>query len=68
MLPCVNLPPLPIVTRWGTWLKAASGYHETYNAVKKDINPINDDAVMVRNVGRNLHRLYNEQDFIEIYV
>lgn len=38
MLPNVTLPPQPIITRWGTWLEAASFYAKHYLQFKNVVN------------------------------
>ncbi|CAN7938884.1 unnamed protein product, partial [Ixodes hexagonus] len=48
-LPGVPLPPEPIVTRWGTWLKAEEYYSTNFAGVKMVINGFPaDDSVSVR--------------------
>jgi hypothetical protein len=34
MFPELPLPPLPILTRWSSWLEAAKFYAENFNEVK----------------------------------
>ena len=41
MYPNLSLPPLPILTRWGTWLEAAMYYGKYFNEVKRVINAFN---------------------------
>lgn len=33
MVPGVSLPPAPVITRWGTWLKAITYYSEHFDDV-----------------------------------
>lgn len=45
------LPPSPIITRWGTWLKAAIYYSEHFKTIKKVVNMLDsDDAVAIEKV------------------
>ena len=47
----LTLPPVPINTRWGTWLSAAAFYLENYEAVKNFIieyQPDSDSAAFER--------------------
>jgi hypothetical protein len=43
MTPTLPLPPSPILTRWGTWLKAAFYYAENFDDVKAVIDTFNKD-------------------------
>lgn len=47
-LPGVPLPPEPVITRWGTWLTAASYYVKHFEGFKKVIQELEDDAASVR--------------------
>lgn len=42
--PNTQLPPQPVITRWGTWLAAAIFYAENYELVKKVIEDLNDSS------------------------
>lgn len=47
--PNIPLPPQPIITRWGTWIKAVSYYCEHFKEIKNiilDLNP--DDAISIK--------------------
>lgn len=49
MLPNVSLPPSPVLTRWGTWLEAATYYHNNYDDIVKIIYHLNPaDALCIR--------------------
>jgi len=49
--PCIPLPPQPIITRWGTWLEAATYYCDNYKAFCDVINMLNEkDAVSIEHV------------------
>jgi hypothetical protein len=48
--PSLSLPPEPILTRWGTWIKTASYYSENVEQIKLIINNFDDnDAVSIKN-------------------
>jgi hypothetical protein len=48
--PSLSLPPENILTRWGTWIKAANYYCENFEQIKVIINTFDDnDAVSIRN-------------------
>lgn len=48
--PSLSLPLEPILTRWGTWIKAANYYCEHFEQIKLIINSFNDnDAVAIKN-------------------
>lgn len=48
--PDIGLPPSPVTTRWGTWLKAAIYYCDNFDAVKTAMAVFNDDdAEAIRN-------------------
>lgn len=47
--PNIPLPPEPIITRWGTWLKAVSYYSEHFKEIKNIILELNpNDAVSIK--------------------
>lgn len=46
MFPDTPLPPEPIITRWGTWLKACIYYAENFEKLAKFVNEL--DAVDAR--------------------
>ena len=41
-------PPEPVVTRWGTWLKAADYYANNLIEVKKIVNEFEGDGILVK--------------------
>ena len=41
-------PPEPVVTRWGTWLKAADYYADNLIEVKKIVNEFEGDGIFVK--------------------
>ena len=40
----IPLPPLPVVTRWGTWLEAAFFYEEHFEEIKSLITELTDST------------------------
>lgn len=47
-LPNVALPPEPILTRWGTWLKAVLFYAENFEAIKEVVGIFDrSDAIAI---------------------
>lgn len=42
------LPPEPVVTRWGTWLSAASYYVRHFEGFRKVVKELEDDANSVK--------------------
>ncbi|KAJ8949490.1 hypothetical protein NQ314_008181 [Rhamnusium bicolor] len=46
-LPGVSLPLEPVITRWGTWIKAAIFYAEHFEAIKELILDIEDNSQRV---------------------
>lgn len=48
VLPNINLPPQPIITRWGTWINAAIYYCENIQKIRNVIEQFDtDDAVSI---------------------
>jgi len=48
--PLLSLPPQPIITRWGTWLKAAIYYCDNYEIIRDIITSFDEkDSVSVEN-------------------
>lgn len=49
MYPNLTLPPQPVITRWGTWLKAASYLSEHFHEISNVINCLNsNEALSIR--------------------
>ena len=42
----IGSPPEPIVTRWGTWLKATDYYADNLIEVKKIVNEFEGDGIL----------------------
>lgn len=47
-LPGVPLPPEPVITRWGTWLSAASYYVKHFEGFKRVVKELEDDSASVK--------------------
>jgi len=48
--PDISLPPAPILTRWGTWIKAAVYYCEHLEIIKNVVDSFNkEDAISIAN-------------------
>ena len=43
----VGFPPCPIVTRWGSWLEAAFYYAQNLPEIRRIVDSIDDDGVIV---------------------
>ncbi|KAH6933145.1 hypothetical protein HPB50_012496 [Hyalomma asiaticum] len=62
-LPDVPLPPEPVVTRWGTWVKAVDYYNKHFAGVKAVINSFAaDESIAVRRAQTVLHHDTLESD------
>lgn len=48
--PGVNLPPEPIITRWGTWLDATDYYSENIQSIRNVFMVLNDDSASILKV------------------
>ena len=44
----IDSPPEPVVTRWGTWLKAANYYADNLTEVKKIVNEFEGVGILVK--------------------
>ena len=44
----IDSPPEPVVTRWGTWLKAADYYADNLIEVKKIVNEFEGNGILVK--------------------
>ena len=65
----IRLPPQPIVTRWGTWLKAAFWYAQNLPAVRQIVSSFDDDGIIVSRVKEAVQSadLHNELVELENY-
>jgi hypothetical protein len=49
MAPTLTLPPEPILTRWGTWIKASLYYCEHFELTQSILNSFDEnDAVSIK--------------------
>jgi len=53
-VPGTPLPPQPIITRWGTWLEAASYYCKHFNEVKSVVQELDPDEAVSIKVSQNI--------------
>lgn len=63
----IPFPPSPIITRWGTWINAASYYHEHYEHVKRVILALQPDSQNIIDMQQHFQRDQNQQDLTEIH-
>lgn len=47
MYPSLPLPPKPIITRWGSWLRCVNYYKENWHQIKNVILSLDDNCVAV---------------------
>lgn len=67
MYPNLPLPPQPVITRWGTWLEAASYYEKYYDEIKNVVSQLNSsDSMAIRNA-KNILEKENLRDQL-IYI
>jgi len=49
--PGISLPPVPIITRWGTWIEATFYYSDNFTNIQNIFFKLNpDDAVSIEKV------------------
>lgn len=68
MYPSLPLPPQPVITRWGTWLEAASYYAKYYEQIINVISRLNSsESIAIQNAKNILERdnLRNQLLYIE---
>jgi hypothetical protein len=66
--PNVPLPPEPIITRWGTWLRAASYYCTYFQEIKNIVLELNqNDAISIKEVQKILNNPSLETDLVYIH-
>ncbi|KAE9523668.1 hypothetical protein AGLY_015886 [Aphis glycines] len=66
--PETPLPPSPIITRWGNWLKAAMYYCENFKAIKKVVHLLDaDDALAIGKVKKIISETDLESNLAFIY-
>ena len=44
----IGFPPIPVVTRWGTWLEAVNYYSNNFKDVVEIINSLEGDGILLR--------------------
>jgi hypothetical protein len=47
-----ELPPEPVIIRWGTWLEAALFYAEHFNKFKMFIDALDEDVQTIKKLKR----------------
>ncbi|KAL4135648.1 hypothetical protein QTP88_007246 [Uroleucon formosanum] len=66
--PETPLPPSPIITHWGTWLKAAMYYCENFKAIKKVVHLLDaDDELAIGKVKKIMSETDLESNLAFIY-
>lgn len=78
MFPDLPLPPQPVITRWGTWLKAAFYYAEHLEKISSVVNTLNsNEAESIRqaknvfkkqNLKVDLQYIYDNFEIIQIAI
>lgn len=48
LCPGVKLPPKPVITRWGTWLEAATYYADNFTAFQRVIVELDSESEAIR--------------------
>jgi len=49
LAPNIQLPPEPVITRWGTWLNALNYYCENFSKIKKVLIELsNKDSAVIK--------------------
>lgn len=63
----ISPPPEPIVTRWNSWLLATEYYLKNLPEVKKIVNKIKDDGLIVKNAKEAIEQknLYSDLIYIQ---
>lgn len=66
--PETPLPLSPIITRWGTWLKAAMYYCKSFKTIEKVVNLLSaDDSLAIEKVKNIMSVTRLESDLLFIY-
>lgn len=65
-LPGVPLPPEPVVTRWGTWIRAAIFYADNFQKLKDLISQMSDDSQCIQKCKEIFQNVKVEQQLIYI--
>uniref|UniRef100_A0A6P7G6U9 Uncharacterized protein LOC114338409 n=1 Tax=Diabrotica virgifera virgifera TaxID=50390 RepID=A0A6P7G6U9_DIAVI len=64
----VNLPPEPVITTWGTWIKAAIFYANHFDAIKDVVLDIQNDLQCVTESQELLSNVQIAKDLMFIKV
>lgn len=51
----IGIPPTPVITRWGSWLKAAIYYADNLPQVRSIVNSFTGDGLLVHNAKESLN-------------
>ncbi|XP_044012209.1 uncharacterized protein LOC122855112 [Aphidius gifuensis] len=62
----ILLPPEPIITRWGTWLRAAVYYAQNYDHVRRVIDHLDPDSAAIKKAKRLFSREGLREEFVHI--
>lgn len=65
-LPGTPLPPEPVVTRWGTWIRAAVFYAEHFQKLKEIVSQFEDDSQCIKKCKEIFQNSKVEQQLIYI--
>ena len=65
--PNLNLPPEPVITRWGTWINASNYYCENLGIIRKIIEKLDaDDAISIKEAQKYVSKDGIERDLAYI--
>lgn len=68
MYPTLNLPPRPVITRWGTWLEAVEYYAQNFDEFKNVVYALNEeDAVAIKKIKAVLNLPCIKNDIVFIF-
>lgn len=62
----IGYPPVPIITRWGSWLDACSYYSFHFNEVKEIVERFKDDGLIVKNAKDAVSAIHVRQELVKI--
>jgi hypothetical protein len=63
----LNLPPVPVKTRWGTWLKSAFYYIDHFKPIYKFIEQLKDKTKAINDIKSIFKSKKLEDEFIAIH-
>lgn len=65
--PFLQLPPEPVLTRWGTWIEAALYYCDNFEIVKSIVNSFNkDDAISIETAQKYIEHQHIQTQLVFI--